>query len=106
MQKLSDADFGAEVLESTLPVLVDFSATWCGPCRAMEPLVKRLAGEFEGKLRVYKVDVSDAPSVAAQYMIHSVPTFLFFSGGAVVQQLVGAVPEAKLRAAIDGLVTG
>ncbi len=106
MQTLTDADFPTEVLQATTPALVDFSATWCGPCKAMEPVVERLAAEYEGRLKVFKVDVSQAPGVAAQFMIHSVPTFLVFSGGAVVQQLVGAVPEARLRSALDAALAG
>ncbi len=101
MKKVSDSDFDALVLKSELPVLVDFSAVWCGPCRAMEPVLAALATEYEGKLLVLKADVDAAPQTAARFMIHSVPTFLFFQGGQVVKQLVGAVPKPKMTAAIE-----
>jgi thioredoxin 1 len=94
--ELTDSSFETEVLKSTLPVLIDFWAIWCGPCRMVSPIVEELAGEYSGKLKVGKVDVDSNPSTAMQYGIRSIPTLLLFKDGQVVEQIVGAVPKRVL----------
>jgi thioredoxin 1 len=94
--ELTDSSFETEVLKSTLPVLIDFWAVWCGPCRMVSPIVEELAGEYSGKLKVGKVDVDSNPSTAMQYGIRSIPTLLLFKDGQVVEQIVGAVPKRIL----------
>lgn len=98
---LGDADFQREVLEAEGPVLVDFTATWCGPCRALSPALEALASEHKGRLKVAKLDVDDNQATAQQYGIRSVPTLLFFRQGKVVGQIVGALPRARLEGAVQ-----
>ncbi len=93
---LTDGEFKQEVLESDRPVLVDFWADWCGPCKMIAPLVDELAGEYDGKLKVVKMDVDANPSTAMQYGIRSIPTLLVFKNGKVVEQIIGAVPKQRL----------
>ena len=94
----NDAMFRSEVLESDKPVLVDFFATWCGPCRMVSPIVDEIAAERTDTLKVVKVDVDEAPSVAAAYGVMSIPTLMVFKGGEPVNTQVGAVPKAKIEA--------
>jgi thioredoxin 1 len=101
---VSDGEFKKEVLESEQPVLVDFWATWCGPCRAIAPVVEELAGQFKGRLRVAKMNVDENLETPQQYGIRSIPTLLLFKGGRVVEQIVGAVPKARLEAALSKVV--
>ena len=98
--ELTDGNFESEVLRSPLPVLIDFWAIWCGPCRIISPIVEEIAGEYNGKLKVGKVDVDANPAVSMQYGIRSIPTLLLFKGGQVVEQIIGAVPK---RVIIDKL---
>jgi thioredoxin 1 len=91
-----DASFETEVLRSDRPVLVDFSATWCAPCKKLEPLVHAVAAEYEGRLKVVKVDVDRAPTVAARFAVLSVPTLLLIRGGEVQDQVVGLVSRRDL----------
>jgi thioredoxin 1 len=94
--EVTDATFEQEVLKSGTPVLVDFWATWCGPCKMIAPIVEELAVEFAGKIKFGKVDVDSNQQIAMQFGIRSIPTLLIFKGGRVVDQLVGAVPKNKL----------
>jgi len=94
--ELSETNFEQEVLKATTPVLVDFWAVWCGPCKMIAPIVEELATEYEGKLKIGKVDVDSHQQIAMQYGIRSIPTLLVFREGKVVEQLVGAVPKKSL----------
>lgn len=97
----SDADFEAQVLKASVPVLVDFTATWCGPCRALAPLVEEAAGKYAGRVKVGKVDVDECPATAMKYQIRGVPTLLLFKDGKVASQSVGLIPRDKLTALLD-----
>ncbi|MCK5013567.1 MAG: thioredoxin [Candidatus Omnitrophica bacterium] len=94
-------DFEGEVLKSDLPVLVDFWAEWCGPCRMVGPIVDEIAEELEGKLKVVKVNVDDAQDLAGNYQVMSIPTLLIFKGGELVEQIVGAVSKDVLSEKIN-----
>ncbi len=98
---VNDENFAKEVLESPIPVVVDFWAEWCAPCRILAPTFKAMAAEYEGRMRFAKLDTEEASFTAARYGIMSIPTMLFFSGGRVVDQAVGALPAAALRQKID-----
>ncbi len=100
MQTFSDANFQAEVLQSDKPVLVDFWATWCAPCRAIAPSVEELAKSYEGKVKVGKLNIDDHQGIPQQFGIRSIPTLLVFKGGKVVEQIVGAVPKNKIEDAL------
>jgi thioredoxin 1 len=93
---LTDDNFKSEVLESTVPVLVDFWAEWCGPCKQIAPVVEEIARTFNGKLKVGKVDVDANNQTALNYMIRSIPSLLIFKNGKVIDQIVGAVPRQQL----------
>ncbi len=101
---VNDSDFEEIVLNSELPVLVDFWAEWCGPCKMMLPIVEELSTEFEGKLTVVKVDVDSSQGTAAKFGIRNIPTILFFKGGVVVDKQVGAVPKNSLVEKINKLI--
>jgi len=92
----TDENFTAEVLQSEMPVLVDFSATWCGPCKHLEPIVAELAEEYAGRLKVVHVDVDHARSAAMQFGVMSVPTVLFMKDGKVLESQIGVAPKAKM----------
>ncbi len=94
---LQDATFDSEVLKSDIPVLVDFWAVWCGPCKAVAPAVEELAKQYKGKVKIAKMDVDEHQQVPQQYGIRSIPTLLLFKGGRVVDTIVGAVPKSKLE---------
>ena len=96
----TDGNFDTEVLQSSLPVLVDFWATWCAPCKAIAPLIDTIAAEYQGKLKVGKVNVDDNPAVPARYSVRGIPTLILFKDGKVVDQVVGAVPRSQLEALI------
>jgi len=93
---VNDANFNAEVLTSEQPVLVDFWAIWCGPCKMIAPIVDEIAQEYDGKLKVTKMDVDANPRITMEYGIRSIPTLMIFKGGQVVEQIVGAVPKRHL----------
>jgi thioredoxin 1 len=101
---LQDGTFEQEVLNSDTPVLVDFWAVWCGPCKAIAPAVEELAREYKGKVKVAKLDVDQAQQTAQKFGIRSIPTLLVFKGGRVVDTIVGAVPKSKLVDAISKVV--
>ncbi len=98
---VGDKNFADEVLNAPLPVLVDFWATWCGPCRTIGPVVEELAKEFNGKAKVVKLNVDENPATPAQYGVRGIPTLILFKGGKVQDQIVGAVPKARLVAMIE-----
>jgi thioredoxin 1 len=101
---LTENTFQKEVLKSTEPVLVDFWADWCGPCHRIAPTIEELAGEFEGRAKVGKLNVDQDGSVAAQYGVRSIPTLLFFKDGRVVDQVIGVVPKKMLADKLDALL--
>jgi thioredoxin 1 len=102
--EVTDSTFDAEVLQSQVPVLVDFWATWCGPCRMIAPVVEELAKQYEGKLKVTKVDVDNNTRIATKYDIRSIPSLYIFKGGKVVQTIIGAVPKTQLVSALEGVL--
>jgi thioredoxin 1 len=104
VQEVTDTTFETEVLKSSTPVLIDFWAPWCGPCRAIAPIVEELAGEYAGKLKVVKMNVDDNPGTPGRYGVRGIPNLILFKGGAVHEQIVGAVPKARLTRAIDSAV--
>lgn len=99
--EITDANFEQEVIKSDLPVLIDFWAVWCGPCKMIAPFVEQLSGEYEGKVKVGKVDVDNNPNISMQFGIRSIPTLLVFNGGKVVDQIIGAVPKQAIAAKLD-----
>jgi thioredoxin 1 len=101
---VTDDTFEREVLQSATPVLVDFWAPWCGPCRAIAPVVDELAREFAGKLKVVKMNVDDNPTTPNKYGVRGIPTLLVIEAGQVKEQLVGAQPKARLVSAIGNVV--
>ncbi len=94
---VSDANFAAEVLESDKPVLVDFWAEWCGPCRQIAPIIKQLAVDYAGRVKIVKLNVDESPQTAGAYGIRSIPTVLAFKNGEVVEQMMGARPKANFE---------
>lgn len=100
VMNIGDGDFSREVLESDTPVLVDFWATWCAPCRAIAPAVEDLASQYKGKVKFTKLNIDDNQDTPQQYGIRSIPTLLVFKSGKVVSQIVGAVPKSKIEDAI------
>lgn len=99
--EFTDQNFSTEVLQSDKPVLVDFWAVWCGPCKMIAPFVEELAGEFDGKAKVGKLDVDNNQETAIKYGVRSIPTVLVFKGGKVVDTIIGAVPKVQLKQKLE-----
>lgn len=99
--EVGDGNFESEVIKSGLPVLVDFWAPWCGPCNSIAPIVEELAGEYEGRLKIAKLNVDDHPATASRYGIRGIPNLIILKGGAVKEQIVGAVAKARLVSSIE-----
>lgn len=102
--QLTDDTFEKEVVQSPEPVLVDFWAPWCGPCRMLAPVIEELAKEYTGKVRIAKINTDEHPNAASRFKISAIPTLLFFKGGKVVEQLVGVHSKAEIKKTIDSLV--
>ena len=100
----TDTNFGSEVINSDLPVVVDFWATWCGPCRAIAPIVEDLAKEYVGKVKVGKLDIDENQETAIKFGVRSIPTVLFFKGGKIVDSIIGAVPKSQFVQKLNSLV--
>ena len=101
---LTDDNFASEVLQSDQPVLVDFWAAWCGPCRMVSPIVEELVGEYDGRAKVCKLNVDSAQKTAQEYGIRSIPTLLIFHGGKVADQVIGAVPKSQITEKLDAVL--
>ena len=100
VQNFTDANFDRDVLQSDIPVLVDFWATWCAPCKAIAPTIDAIAEEYAGKIKVGKVNVDDNPATPGKYGVRGIPTLILFKDGKVLDQVVGAVPKSQLDALI------
>ncbi len=101
IKHVSDSNFEGEVLKSPTPVLVDFWAPWCGPCKAIAPLLDELADDYAGRLKIVKINVDDNPNTPARYGVRGIPNLLIIKGGQVKDQIVGAVPKGHLVKAVD-----
>lgn len=103
--EFNEGNFQAEVLQSNDPVLVDFWAPWCGPCRMIAPMVEELAGEYHGSVKIGKVNIDDAQRLAQDYGVSSIPTLMIFKGGEVVERFVGVQPKNRVQKALDAAKT-
>lgn len=103
--EVTDATFEDEVINSDIPVLVDFWADWCGPCKMIAPIVNDLSEEYDGKIKVAKLDVDASPQAAMKYGVRSIPTLLIFKGGSPVDTIIGAVPRGKLKGAMEAALS-
>ncbi|MGH9441111.1 MAG: thioredoxin [Thermoanaerobaculia bacterium] len=101
VQEISDASFENDVVKSETPVFVDFWAPWCGPCRAVAPIVEELASQYQGKLKVAKMNVDDSPEVAQKFMVTSIPTFILFKNGQAADRTMGAMPKGQFERFIE-----
>jgi len=102
--EINDNNFETEVLQSEKPVLVDFWAPWCGPCKAISPVIEDLAGSFSDKIKFTKCNVDDNPVTPGKFEIRSIPTLIFFKNGEIIDQIVGMVPKTKLEEAINNII--
>jgi thioredoxin 1 len=105
ISNISDDTFDSEVLQSSVPVLIDFWAPWCGPCKAIAPIVDEVANDYAGKLKVVKMNVDDNPRTPSRYGVRGIPNLILFKNGEVQQQIVGAVPKAHLVKAVSSVVS-
>ena len=101
---LTEENFDGEVMQSDIPVIVDFWATWCPPCKILAPVFEELAGEYEGKMKFAKLDTDEVRAVAQKYSIMSIPTLIVFKGGKEIERMVGALPKESLKEKIDALL--
>lgn len=99
--QVNDKNFSSEVINSDLPVLVEFWATWCGPCRSISPIVEALAKEFSGRVKVTKLNVDENPATPSQYGVRGIPTLILFKSGKILDQIIGSVPKTRLKALIE-----
>lgn len=102
--KFTENDFQKEVLEADIPVLVDFYADWCGPCKMMSPVLEQISNEMEGKIKIGKVNVDENPNLAGEYKVMSIPNFILFKNGEVVDQVIGALPKAQMEEKINAVL--
>ena len=100
----TDDNFEKEVLQSSIPVMIDFYAGWCGPCKMMSPVVEQLAQEYEGRIKIGQVNVDDYPSLASRYNVMSIPNFVFIKDGQLADQAIGGMPKASLQAKLEALL--
>lgn len=105
VKDITDSEFEAEVLKSDSPVLVDFWAPWCGPCKSIAPVLEEVSKTYQGKLKIVKINVDDNPKSPSAYEVRGIPNLIFFKGGKLVDRVVGAVPKDQLIATIDKVVT-
>ncbi|MGA1191147.1 MAG: thioredoxin [Bdellovibrionota bacterium] len=101
VKAIADSNFDQEVLQSSIPTLVDFWAPWCGPCKSIAPILEELASEFDGKVKIVKMNVDENPSTPSQYSVRGIPNLVLFKSGEVIDQIVGAVPKEQLSDALN-----